>query len=353
MPVQTKTDYTLDEQREITSSTTGQAQAVASVRHTATREGRTVIFGEYDPGKVRGRAQDPQFEATLVSMKMRHEKTGISAATIINMLPISLVVNSPMDKLKVRVPPALGANLDFTCHTWEECAIEVKYLGDGVNTPWEFHPIQLAEAFESEYYAFGGVVAITGFPTESNLAANREKIDACLERMYVWMMEKIIEANGFWNTANHGAAAAIVDVHRVCAMRMFELGRIPELPPWIQAQRSASAVEAKCPFCAFIPEPGAVICLKCSEVLDPAAAFARGKITEEHASLERLTRAEVEELGISAYVAETSDEKGERLKAGKRKPLSIAHLNALAEDELAQQEAKKSAKKTKPETATE
>jgi hypothetical protein len=337
MTIKTKTDYSIEEQREITSGTTGQAAAVSSARHTATREGRTVVFGEYDPGKVRGRAQDPEFDAVLTSMKMRHAKTGISPATIINMLPIPLVVNSPMDKLRVRIPACTGADMDFTAHTWEECAIEVRYIGEGVNQPWDFLPIQLAEAFEMEYYACGGVTAIQGYPTEENLAKpeNVERIQASLERMYVWMMSKIIEANGFWNSVNHGMAGAIVEVHRVCATRMFEIGKIPELPPWIQAVREASAIEAKCPNCAVIPEVGAVKCVACNTILDPVTAFLKNLITEEHESLEWLTRAEVKELGISAYVAETIDEKPARLKAGKRKPLSIANANAIREEDAA------------------
>lgn len=334
MPKQ-KVEYSIEQQREISSGDTSASKGISSARHVHTHQGQTVVFGEYDPGKARGRAQDPEFDSVLVSMKMRHQKTGIQPATIINMLPLALVVNSPMHTLSsVRVAPCLGANLDFVAHTWHECAIEVRYIGEGVNQPWDFLPIQLAEAFESEYYAFGGVAAIVGLPTEENLSKpeNAQKIADCLERMYVWMMSKIVEANGFWNSPNHGAAAAIVDVHRVCATRMAEIGKIPELPPWIQAVREASAIEAKCPTCAIIPEVNAVKCISCGEILNPVAAFMNGTITEEDASLERLTREEVVELGISAFVAETFDEKPARLAEGRRKPLSLAHRRAIEEE---------------------
>jgi hypothetical protein len=164
--------------------------------------------------------------------------------------------------------------------------------------------------------------------------------------MYVWMMSKIIEANGLWNSPNHGLSAAIVDVHRVCATRMYEIGKIPELPPWIQPIRETSAIEARCPTCATIPEMSAVKCVVCNEILDPVAAFRNQTITEEHESLERLTREEVLELGISAFVAETIDEKPARLAAGRRKPLSIAHRRALNEerDEEAKAEAEREKK---------
>ena len=335
-----KNDYTIEDQRELSSQTKADALGVTGARHTHTVQGRTVVFGEWDPGKAKGRAQDPEFDAVLYSMKMRHSKTGISPATVINMLPLPLVVNSPMHVIGgVRVPACKGAHLDFTAHTWVEPAIEVRYIGEGINQPWDFLPIQLAEAFESEYYAMGGVVAVNGLPTEENLALpeNAQKISDALERMYVWMMSKIVEANGLWNSPNHGLSAAIVDVHRVCATRMFEIGKIPELPPWIQAVREASQIEAKCPTCGVIPEAGAVKCVTCHEILDPVAAFRNNTIDEEHAALERLTREEVIELGISAFVAETVDEKPARLAEGRRKPMSIAHARALKEQDKAAQ----------------
>ena len=332
----TKNDYSIEDQRELSSQTKAEALGVTGARHTHTVQGRTAVFGEWDPGKAKGRAQDPEFDAVLYSMKARHAKTGISPATVLNMLPLPLVVNSPMHVIGgVRVAACKGAHLDFTAHTWVEPSIEVRYIGEGINQPWDFLPIQLAEAFESEYYAMGGVVAITGLPTEANLAIpeNAQKIAEALERMYVWMMSKIVEANGLWNSPNHGLSAAIVDVHRVCATRMFEIGKIPELPPWIQPVREASQIEAKCPTCGVIPETGAVKCISCNEILDPVAAFQNGTIDEEHAALERLTREQAVALGISAFVAETVDEKPARLAEGRRKPMSIAHARALREQD--------------------
>lgn len=331
-----KTDFSTEDQRELSSERLSYAQQVTSARHSVTYQGKTVVFGEIDPGKAAGRARDTEFETVLVSMKARHAKTGISPACVINMLPVALVVNSPMRVIGgVRIPACLGDHLDFTAHVWQEPAIEVRYIGEGINQPWDFLPIQLAEAFENEYYASGGVVALVGMPTEENLnkPENAQKIADCLERMYVWMMGKIIEANGFWNSPNHGAAAAIVDVHRVCAQRMFEIGKIPALPEWIQPVREQSAIEAKCPTCSTIPESGAVKCVVCNEILDPVRAFLNGTITEEHSALERLTREEVTELGISAFVAETIDEKPDRLAEGRRKPKSIAQLRAEQEQE--------------------
>lgn len=350
MPV----DISVEEQRAMSADRAGVSKQISGVRHTHTVQGKTVVFGEYDPGKAAGRAQDREFETVLISMKNRHAKTGIQPATVINMLPLILQVNSPMHVLGgVKVAACQGRDLDFTAHTWTECAIEVRYIGDNINQPWDFLPIQLAEAFEAEYFHFGGVVAINGFPTEENLARpeNVEKISAALQRMYTWMMAMIVEANGLWNSPNHGLSAAIVDKHRLCASRMFEIGKIPQLPPWMQEVREQSEIDAKCPFCSNIPEAGAVQCTSCNEILDPAEAFRLGKITEEHASLERLTRAEVEELGVSAYVAETSDERPARLKRGDLKPASIAYVRALQAEEEQRERQEEAARKKEEQRA--
>lgn len=327
MPV----DYSVEEQRRMSVEQIPALNGTITTRHIHTIQGSTVSIGEIS--HQRGRAQNPEFDKRLVSMLARHAKTGVMPATIINMLPLPLVVNSPMATLRVRIPACIGSNLDYTAYTWTEPTIESVYAGDGIYQPFDFLPVDLAEAFQNEYYNMGGVVLILGMPTKANLELpeNVVKINAALDRMYVWMMGRIVEANGFWNSPNHGAAAAIVDVHRVCATRMYEIGKIPALPPWIQEIREQAAIDAKCPTCGTIPESGAVKCISCNEILDPGTAFLNGTITEEHAALERLTRDEVMDLGISAFVAETVDEKPARLAEGRRKPKSIAQVRAEKE----------------------
>lgn len=327
MPV----DYSVEEQRRMSVEQIPALNGTITTRYIHTVQGSTVAIGEIAP--QRGRAQNPEFDKRLVSMLARHAKTGVMPATIINMLPLPLVVNSPMATLRVRIPACIGSNLDYTAYTWTEPTIESVYAGDGIYQPFDFLPVDLAEAFQNEYYNMGGVVLILGMPTKKNLELpeNVEKINAALERMYVWMMGRIVEANGFWNSPNHGAAAAIVDVHRVCATRMYEIGKIKVLPEWIVEVREDALIDNKCPTCATIPESGATKCVACNTILNPAQAFMDGIITEEDASLERLTRAEVTELGISAFVAETVDEKPARLAEGRRKPKSIAQIRAEQE----------------------
>jgi hypothetical protein len=69
-------------------------------------------------------------------------------------------------------------------------------------------------------------------------------------------------------------------------------------------------------------------------VIDPRKAFEIGAITEEHPALERLSRAELKEMGISDYVAESLEEKAARLRQGGIKPRSLSAMRLMeAEDQ--------------------
>lgn len=282
-----------------------------------------------------GLARNPAYESSLMSIRMRHAATGIQPATILNFLPIPLVVNSVAQGVKdVRIPPAptkAEGTDDFSFHVWHEPSIEVAYRGEGINQPVDFLPIQVAKAFVDEYANFGGVVMFRGLPTAETLAQPEivEMIDVARTRMHTWMLSKIEEANGEWNSPNRQGSKNIVGLHRQCALQMKDLGLIDELPEWVTEARSLKDVAKKCPICQTLPNPGALECQSCRYAFDPAGLYLKGTITEEDASLERLTRKEVEDLGISAYVAETIDEKPARLKRGDPKPVSIAAMRAM------------------------
>jgi hypothetical protein len=270
---------------------------------------------------------------------MRHEATGIQPATILNFLPIPLVVNSPMSALRVRIAPAPLEGDGFSFHVWHDPAIECMERGEGIRQPWDFHPIQLAKAFVDEYSEFGGIVVFRGLPTEEYLGRPEvaRLIADAKEKMRGWMLVKVEEANGEWNTVNRSGARNIVELHRTCAARLKDLGVIDQLPEWITEARQLKDVAKKCFVCQSIPKPGALECLECHTILDPAKAYIAGLIQENDPALERLTRAEVEALGISLFVAETVDERDARVKRGDPKPLSVAQMRALQAQEQEQQ----------------
>jgi hypothetical protein len=324
---------TIDEQREM-----------ASERATHTR---TQATPGIEPGKAAGRMQDKKFEMASLAMRNRHEDTEIKPVTVINLLPIPLVINSVMQELKVRIDPCSRGE-DFSFHTWDKPAIEVLYTGEGGNMPYDFMPLTIARAYEKEYRDYGGVCILQGEPTPEILALPKVKqqFEEARKRMQTWMVSMIEKANGMWNTLNHVGQGGIGDIHRECAHYLFETGVITALPPWVTTVRSPEQVAKACARCGTVPNHGASICVACQNVIDPAKAFTDGFITEEDASLERLTRAEVIDLGISAFVAETSDEAPERRAAGLPKPKSLAQKNAeKAEDRRVAAAAKKMATK--------
>lgn len=284
-----------------------------------------------------GRSENKQYENQKRSMEKRHEATGISPATILNFLPIPLVVNSPMADLRVRIDPApltTDGTDAFSFHVWHECAIEVNNLGENMLAPVDFYPIMLAQAFMDEYKDFGGVVLFKGLPDERTLAKPeiREAIEAARNQMTFWMTKKVDEGNMEWNSPNHQGAKNIVELHRQCALRLKDQGLIDHLPEWVTETRMLRDVAIKCGSCGNTPKTDAVRC-PCGFILNPAKAYLINDIAEDDLSLERLTREEVIELGISLYVAETKDEKGARLKAGRPKPMSQAAVMAMAAEQ--------------------
>jgi hypothetical protein len=321
-------EASIDEQREMTSADLPLAAAVTSTTHVARVNGRTAAVGELEAGRARGRSQDPRYDSLVESMRNRHDATGIRPATVLNFLPLPLTVNSPMHSLRVQIPPCYGTK-EFTAHTWEEADIQVLYAGEGINQPWDYMPIQLARAFEAEYRLQGGVIAFTGSLDDVDRPDVVKQIDAAKVASYAWMHGKIEEGNAEWNSPNRQNARNITSLHRDCAQKLFDLKLLTYLPEWIQTVRRPEDIPKGCQGCGATPEHNAVKCVKCNYIIDPAKAFSIGMINEESESLERLPRSVVEELGVSAYVAETSDERPERLQAGLPKPLSIAAHRAF------------------------
>ncbi len=230
--------------------------------------------------------------------------------------------------------PACNEGQAFTYHTWTQVFIDNLLSSEGIKTPWDVHPIQMADAFVEEYRSFGGVVEILGSLDGYDPMADpliRPSIDAARERMYAWAQGVVRDAESLWNSQGGAQKNAIVDHHRACAQILFDTGRLGKLPEWMRLEPSAHELAKPCPVCRVTPKKGAALCVSqgCNYVLDPAAAFHLGMIDETSPVLERLTRLEVEELGISGFVAETADEKPARLKLGVPKPLSAFERSSL------------------------
>jgi hypothetical protein len=335
--------YDVSEQREIASGVTGYAKSVQSdaLNYQDPATGQRAQVGVIDPGKAQGRARDYQFEQRLSIIKRRHSYSRIPASTIINFLPVQLKVNSPIPELNVAVRAA-SRDEQFTWHTWFEPVIQTDRLDEKTLIPTDFVPAQMAEEFVREYQAQGGVMVISGTINDLNMEdpKTKAKVGETLEAAFRWMGQKVAEAWNFWNTPNHNQSGNITEVHRTCAQVMFDAGRLGNTKPtWMELIRSQDEVMPLCPVCRSENKPGQLKCSNptCDTIFDIRAAYEADLINELDLRLERLDRATLADMGISDYVAESKDEKPERVKKGLRKPLSKVEQRYLDKEAAAAQ----------------
>lgn len=317
--------------------------------------GRTVEIAKIDHAAL-GRPVDKQYERNLASVQGRLNAIGVMTATVINFLPIPLVSDSCIDLLKPTkariLPPKDGE--DFSSYVFGEAFIEPSRMG--VDSPLiavDWHPIQLAQEFSRINPK--GVMTFIGIPSDVTREDWRRRIspeqqhngrtygqvfDDTRAAAILYMQEKLRSGNEDDRLKRNPSEPA-----KASARRLKQLGLIKNFPNWVEKQYDVTAVIPTCPQCQRPCEVGAVSCtnpgcggLRGAYILNPRKAYEINAIDESDLSLERLTRAEVEEMGISDYVAETSDEKPLRLKRGEAKPISVA-AQRLQDATVEQQEA--------------
>jgi hypothetical protein len=296
---------------------------------------------EQDATRTRGRMRDTQYEQRMASLQRRLTASPAVPATVFNFLPFTVKMNSILPSTLGGVPAAQGSS-PYSTRTWRRVDIQVHNDGDSGRTPHDFHPYQIAEAFEKEF-PHGGVVALHGGPEAADTEEGKARLREGAAKATTWMLGQLEQANRFWNAPDRFQRRNVSNTHKACAHRLHDLRIIKALPEYVTDKIDLGEGAPKaCAQCgATPPNRGALKC-QCGYILDPEAAFLRNVIPEDHESLERLTRPQVEALGISAYVAETSDEAQERRKHGLPKPPSMANLRVMEDQE---EEEKRKAKK--------
>jgi hypothetical protein len=330
------------EQREIASEILPQSKAVVedfNYIHRDPLSGATAAVGQLDKRRLAesGRPVDYRYNQRLGMLRRRLRSTRSMPVTIINTLPVRLAVNSPLPALQVGV---MGCELDqdYTYFTWMDPVIEVS-VQEGQKIPLDYNPLMMAEEYLREYSRTGGVMIYEGslpdFQEEitdpqSEAARMFRKIE---EDGIVWMLGRVRQANDYWNTPNHQLSNNITELHRACAARCMAKNRIGnQKPQWMDVTRELNEVTPPCGSCGAIPERAAARCRQCGYVIDPIKAFMIRDIDEKNVALQRLTRAQVEELNISDFVAETADERPERLARGDDMPLSVFEQRVIARE---------------------
>jgi hypothetical protein len=287
-----------------------------------------------DPGHAKGRSRDPRFETRMASLRMRVSSTGITPATVFNFLPIRLTVNSPSMAVRNGVDPVKGDD-DFATRTWSDLDIQIIDEGELGKSPQEFHPIQIARVFEFEYNE-GGVVALPCIPEDADEPKWAPTLKKHADQAVAWMLRQVQTGERLWNAPDRLQRQNVRSIHRACGERLVALKILRRLPDFCTEKRELSDVPEACAKCGTTPDSRfAVQCgvNNCGYIMNPVVAFQKRIIPEDHEALERLTRDQVKELGISDYVAETSDEYPARIKAGRPKPFSKAAERAIAAEQ--------------------
>lgn len=281
-----------------------------------------------DPTKGAAQARDPkeiEFFGKLIQSQQRIKMIGDQPVTIVNLNPYDLVVNHPLfDKIKVK---AVQDGHDYSAHVINEVDYQISLGIDKDKTPIEFWPVQIAQEFNTQYAEKGGVFFIKGDLKKNPELERTEEFQTlkakAREQLFVWCMKMKREADNEWNSPNRQGARNIHSPHRLAAKILVAHKRLAKLPEWMDLMPQADDIVPDCPICmAEQKKKGAILCASCGYVLDPFNGFKRGIVKETDMALERLTRAQVDELGVSAFVAETVDEAPKRLVAGKPKPQS-------------------------------
>ena len=275
--------------------------------------------------------QEVNYLNKLFASQQRIAMIGRQPVTVVNINPFQLMVNGPLFS-DLRVAPN-KAGQEYSALVIRDVKFDVDQGLDRNHTPVEFWPVQLAKEFETQYADKGGVFFINGdLETNPELGHTQEfkaKYRSADGQLVAYCKRLKLNADNEWNTPNRSGARNIHPPHRIAAKILFDRKLLSKLPEWMEGDIAPEDVTDDCRSCKSATKKGQLLCT-CGYVLDPFGAFQEGVIDEFNVSLERLTRAQVEAIGVSAFVAETVDERQERLKAGKRKPLSKFELQQQA-----------------------
>jgi hypothetical protein len=326
------------------------AQGVGGVSAHVTYETpqgrREIEIGQINH-KALGRPTDAQYERNRASVQSRLNQVGVAWATVVSFLPMVLHTDSlliPSRASNGKIGPPKDKE-DYATYVFKHAFIEPGRRGaDSPLLATDWHPIQMANEFPKLYpqgvFAFRGDASDLTDPAWLKRTSNE---DQHYGRTYGQVMEDTRKAAVAWmhehlrygNERDRQKQEPTLP-QKAAARRLLHLGFIKEMPKWVEQQRDTGVKIPVCPKCQKPSEPGAPSCTNagCGYIIDPRKAYEIQAIGEEDLSMERLTRKEVEEMGISAYVAETIDEKKNRLSLGLPKPLSAAAMRLKdAEDE--------------------
>lgn len=274
-------------------------------------------------GKRNTRVSEAQEELlkSIENMHLLMREVGVRPATVINLWPIDIHSTGPITSNFTIPKCPLG-------QSWSKTVIgsystDVVTRTDGKQEVRPIPPIQIAKDIlqqhsQNDGWIKGGLVIYMGDhePNKKNL----EDIEAARKSMLAHFRKLVNDANLEFARPDKSGRRNITDIHRIAAEYLLHYKILKERPQWTVETRDEGDVQVMCPACGAEPNKGAFQCKQCGWIVDPMKAYEVGAIDAKDVAMTRLTRDQLNVLGISKeIVPETLDERKAR-ETGKRGP---------------------------------
>lgn len=138
-------------------------------------------------------------------------------------------------------------------------------------------------------------------------------LDRAKKEMVRYFRQLFREAEGFYQQSSRRGLVNIVEGHRLACQWLLHFRYITQVPAWLTATREEGDVPDACPSCGT-EAGGGFSCGACGYIFDPAAAYQAEEIEDDHQSLRRLSREELDGLGLD-YVMTKDEYRSARKKA--------------------------------------
>jgi hypothetical protein len=244
---------------------------------------------------------------------------GTIRATLLNFHPWPIMPSGPHHTS--RVIPACNIGEPYALYVFDTPAIDLADRG----AKWKvtgIWPIQLArDVIAQNDPRHGGLVCYRGTGLPGKLRdeeANADVKAATAEARKIQMEYYFALAQEAQKAMqNKDTVRNITTRHRLAAQYLHHWKLIKDLPEWITARTTLEdAPKTFCDGCGKEVSPLGFKCSACEYITNPAMAYEKGEIDEEHRSLPRLTRPQLDGLGLH-HIQTLTERRNEARKAAK------------------------------------
>lgn len=242
----------------------------------------------------------------------RMSEVGTLAATVVNMLPWPVQasgIHLMYDDMRI---PACPIDQPYILKVISIYKVDLEDKGGRFGAD-VVTPIAMANDIVRQMQPMkrGGMFQYVGDhrPGENPNPVKREwelkQMDLMKRMMVKHFRIKYREAEAYYQQNNRRGLMNIVDEHRLSTQWLLYHRLLTTQPTWLTATREEADVPDSCSSCG--QETGAGFgCSNCGYILNPMAAFLAEEIEDDHQSLRRLTREQLDELGLN-YVQTSAE----------------------------------------------